>query len=122
VMTNFEGENKYDVACAQAAAIAIGKPYSLNKYITISKADLSGYAARFTGKDKQIRRTFVKNDSLFYQEDKVITQLIPMSRDTFKIDGTFDDRITFLRKNNKITALYVKPRRQMGIMMLIVKD
>ena len=45
-----------------------------------------------------------------------------MSRDTFKMDGTFDDRITFLRKNNKITALYVKPRRQMGIMMPIVKD
>ena len=122
VMTNFEGKNKYDVACAQAAAIAIGKPYSQNKYLTISKAELAGYTGKFTGKDKLMRRTFVKNDSLFYQDDKVITQLIPMSRDTFKMDGTFDDRITFIRENNKITALYVKPRRQMGITMPIVKD
>ena len=122
VMTNFEGKNKYDIACAQAAAIAIGKPYSQNKYVKLSKAELAGYAGKFNGKDKLIRHTFVKNDILFYQEDKVITQLIPMSRDTFKMDGTFDDQVTFLRENNKITALYVKPRRQMGITMPIVKD
>jgi len=122
VMTNFEGKNKYDVACAQATAIAIGKSYSQNKYLTMSKAELAGYTGKFTGKDKLMRLTFLKNDSLFYQDDKVITQLIPMSRDTFKMNGTFDDRITFFRKNKKITAIGVKPRRQMGIMMPIVKD
>jgi CubicO group peptidase (beta-lactamase class C family) len=122
VMTNFEGKNKYDVACAQAAAIAIGKSYSQNKYLTMSKAELADYTGRFTGKDRLIRSIFVKKDSLFYQDDKVITQLIPMSRDTFKMDGTFDDRITFFRKNKKITAIEVKPRRQIGIMMPIVKD
>lgn len=122
VMTNFEGKNKYDIACAQAAAIAIGKPYSQNKYITISKADLARYTGKFVSKDKLIRSIFVKNDSLFYQDGKAVSPLIPIARDTFKMDGTFDDRITFLRENNQITALDIKPRRQIGITMTIVKD
>jgi CubicO group peptidase (beta-lactamase class C family) len=118
VMSNFEGKNKYDVASAQIAAIAIGKPYEQNKAFTVSDKALKEYPGYFAGKDKIERNIILKNDSLFYVADKVPTYLIPADKDVFRLAGTLDDQLSFTRINKKITAIYIKPRRAVGVTAL----
>lgn len=114
ILTNFERNNSYDKLAPKVAALVAGAPYDLEfKGKKLRNRDIYKVTGNYTNAqgDTMIVQT-IDNQLYITKNNGDNKKLKALNKDTFIIDNTLDDRVTF---NNVEKSLIWKPRRAMGI-------
>lgn len=108
LLSNFQRENRYDQVAAEITALVLEKPYTENLKPKISNRHFNSYVGKYTFLEESISFKRSQNKFLMVKNDEEL-ELIPLSKNTFELSKSFDERVIF--QKNGVT---IKPRRSNG--------